>query len=385
MTFDAKNYSIKYSILYSLIIALILIAPLYVYTILMQNINEAKTEIELQNQLNKIIISMESFNPKQEKFFKFPRFNSYQAGLYDKNFNPIFTLIEKPPQSYRVGYNIEQKKRYYILDLKSSKYFGAKYLIILKEYNSYQILKTSIYIFMLIVIILFFLSFIILNNFAEPFKRFNQMLDSFIKDSMHEINTPLSIINVNIDLYYRRYGENKYLKRIKSASKTLATIYNDMDYLIKKDRLEYEKEKLNFSKFIKYRIDYFSEIANLRNIEIISSIELNLEIFFNRIELERIVDNNLSNAIKYSFENSIIEIILKDRITYIELTFVDYGVGIENPNLIFKRFYREDLAKGGFGIGLNIVKNIIDKEGVKLKIESKLNEGSRFIYKFYRD
>lgn len=58
---------------------------------------------------------------------------------------------------------------------------------------------------------------------------------------MHEINTPLSIINLNSDLFANKYGENKYLWRIKSASKTLATIYNDMDYLVKEGRVNHKK------------------------------------------------------------------------------------------------------------------------------------------------
>jgi signal transduction histidine kinase len=64
------------------------------------------------------------------------------------------------------------------------------------------------------------------------------------------------------------------------------------------------------------------------------------------------------------------------------LSFKDYGVGIKNVDKIFTRYYRENSDKGGFGIGLNIVKSIIDKIGIELEIVSKLHKGSTFIYKF---
>jgi signal transduction histidine kinase len=64
------------------------------------------------------------------------------------------------------------------------------------------------------------------------------------------------------------------------------------------------------------------------------------------------------------------------------LRFKDYGVGIEKVEKIFSRYYREDSSKGGFGIGLNIVKSIIEKENIELKIESHPKQGSLFIYIF---
>ena len=60
-------------------------------------------------------------------------------------------------------------------------------------------------------------------------------------------------------------------------------------------------------------------------------------------------------------------------------------MGIENVDKIFSRYYREDETKGGFGIGLNIVKEIIDEEGITLKIDSKLGEGTTFAYTFPKE
>ncbi|MDO9304531.1 MAG: hypothetical protein Q7T77_04340 [Sulfuricurvum sp.] len=62
------------------------------------------------------------------------------------------------------------------------------------------------------------------------------------------------------------HESNKYLHRIKSATKSLATIYNDMDYLIKQHRIEYKDELIDFEAFLKERVEYFELICQLNNI-----------------------------------------------------------------------------------------------------------------------
>ncbi len=380
MLLDAKRYAIKYAFFYTAIIATILFVPLFVYTSLVLDINEAKNRKELQRVALKIVAKMESYN--NEGIFVYPRFLLYKSGLYDENFKPIFTLLDFTPKSFRPGYHIEGKRRYLIIQLPKNLYFHASYLIVSKEFDPWQIYRTSIGIGIAIVLILLLFSYVVLKNFSQPFEKLNQALDNFIKDSMHEINTPLSIISVNVDMIARKMGENKHLHRIKAAAKTLANIYNDMDYLIKKDKIEYKKERIDFSEFLQERVDYFQEIANLRNISIRVSIQPKIFVCMNKVKLQRVVDNTLSNAIKYSKENAYIKVYLKKQNAKAILTIKDYGIGIENPQKIFDRYYREDIDKGGFGIGLNIVKNIIDEEGITLKVVSKPAKGAAFIYFF---
>jgi len=362
LVLDAKGYSLRYALLYTLIIAIVLFVPLFVYTALLLEIHEAKIKRELKEGALKIVALMEEYD--NSGVFHYPRFKSIESGLYSEKFSPIFTLLTFTPEEFSPGYHKQERFRYYILELPENLYFDAKYLIVAKEFNPLEIYRMTLLVGGGILVILFLFSYLVLKNFSKPFERINQALDNFIKDSMHEINTPLSIINVNIDLFYRKFGENRYLKRIKSASRALSTIYNDMDYLIKKDKITYKKEKLNFSEFLKERIDYFQAIADLRNITLVSKIEPDLFLEFNKTKLGRLVDNTLSNAIKYSKENSKVKIYLKRVDGKIILTIKDFGIGIEKPEKIFERFYREDLNKGGFGIGLNIVKNIVLEEKI---------------------
>ncbi|XPV53214.1 MAG: hypothetical protein ACNI3H_13540 [Halarcobacter ebronensis] len=74
--------------------------------------------------------------------------------------------------------------------------------------------------------------------------------------------------------------------------------------MIKKDRVEYKKQYLNFSEVLQVRLDFFEEIAKSNSLFFITNIEKDIYIKFNKTELQRIIDNNLSNAIKYSYAKS---------------------------------------------------------------------------------
>ena len=105
-------------------------------------------------------------------------------------------------------------------------------------------------------------------------------------------------------------------------------------------------------------------------------------LFFNTTQLQRIIDNTISNAIKYSNEEGKIEISLEANDNQCIMSFKDHGVGIKDSTQIFDRYYRENKEKGGFGIGLNIVKSIIDNANIELRIDSIEGKGSTFSYRF---
>lgn len=365
-----------------MLVALLLLLPAYLYVTYMKYVYEIQYEFKLKRQSHLIIRAMEEFDEKEGKPFDYPRFRTFQSGLYDLRFNPVFTLIDKELEVQKSGYHIQDGYAYLVVALPEHRYFGASYLIIGGELSYARIYQDAVVILLSITALIFVLSLFFLDRFALPFQRLNKKLDRFIKDSMHEINTPLSIINVNIDLYNRSNPNNKYLQRIKAATKTLATLYNDMDYLIKNERLSFEYEPIDLSRYLQERCDYFSEVAALKNISIEPHIDENVMIRFNPTQLQRIIDNNLSNAIKYSKEEGNIEIFLSVIRERCVMKFKDHGVGIEDVNRIFERYYRENKDKGGFGIGLNIVKSIIDKAGIELSIDSVYGEGSTFSYTF---
>lgn len=345
----------------------------------MKNIHSIQNELLLKEKALVIVQAMQEYNPNEE-YFEYPRFKTFQSGLYDEKFEPIFSLIDYKIKYFKKGYHLDGNDAYLIVKLPKNRYFDSQYLIIKDTLSFASVYEKVLIILFSVVILVFLLSLIFLQTFAKPFRKLNKTLDNFIKDSMHEINTPLSIINVNIDLYNRKHETNKYLQRMKAASKVLSNIYNDMDYLIKHERLAYETEEIHLELFLQERIEYFSEVARMKNIEIHSKIEISPIIYLNPKQLQRVIDNTISNAIKYSYENTSIDISLYRKEQKCHLSFRDYGVGIKKVEKIFSRYYRENSDKGGFGIGLNIVKSIIDQLHIELKIDSTPKKGSEFLY-----
>lgn len=201
--------------------------------------------------------------------------------------------------------------------------------------------------------------------------------DKFIEHSVHEIKTPLSIINLNTQLRNKIFGEDKYSKKIEAAIKTLQNSYEDMTFLHTKKYISYNLEVLALKDVLEKRVSYFKSVSTAQGRVLNLEIDSNCLIRISQIEIERLIDNNLSNAIKYSDINSIIIINLTNNI----LSFKTFGKEIKNKNKIFKRYERENENHGGHGLGLSIIKDICKKYKMKIELKYKDNQNI-FIYSF---
>ena len=205
--------------------------------------------------------------------------------------------------------------------------------------------------------------------------------DSFIQHSIHEINTPLAVIMTHIDIYYLRYGNNKYISKIEAGAKMISTLYDDLSYMVKKNRFSYIKKSIDFSEFLEDRIRFFAEIAEGNRHKVIFNIQSDIFIHFSDIQLQRIIDNNLSNAIKYAKKDTDIVINLMQYNSRIELSFITNSHKIEDTNLIFEPFHREDSVVDGFGLGLQIVHSICQTNNIDIDVNSDDIE-TKFGYTF---
>jgi len=232
-----------------------------------------------------------------------------------------------------------------------------------------------------IITIILSLLFIIIIYFLLK-ARDNELLlnqkDTFIKHSVHEIKTPLTIISLNNQLRKKVRGEDKYTQKIDSAIKTLKNSYEDMTYLISKNFIEYEKSIIDLQEFIQQRVYYFSTVAvDQGRVLKITNNNSNIKVKISEVELTRLIDNNISNSIKYSDINSTIYIKLEDNI----LSFESSGKKIINSKTIFKKYTRENNTQGGNGLGLSIVSDIAYDNNIFIDVISKENKNT-FIYTF---
>ncbi len=205
--------------------------------------------------------------------------------------------------------------------------------------------------------------------------------DRFVKNAIHEINTPLSVILVNIDLEVLQAGRNRHLTNIESGAKIIHNIYNDLSYLIQKDRIEYTPEPVDLALFVQLRVDFFQEVATGAGLTIKSHIEPGVSAFISTTELQRVVDNTLSNAIKYSTPGSTIEVGIQGGAEGALFWVENSGEPIRDRDRLYDRYYREDTVRGGFGLGLNIIKEICDKYRIAIELTCEAGR-NRFSYHF---
>jgi signal transduction histidine kinase len=208
---------------------------------------------------------------------------------------------------------------------------------------------------------------------SKKFK-IDERLLHLTKEILHELNIPISTIQANTTLLKRTLKENekalKRIGRIDDSSKRLERLYMELIYSIKKEIHSIEKEQVALELLIKERIDILKE--QKRNSFILEIEPFN--IYVDKIGFEKMLDNILVNAMKYSDKNSRIMIRLKDNILSIE----DRGIGMDEVELItiYERYYQTDHHVSGEGIGLALVKAYCDDEKIRIDISSQKGVGT---------
>ncbi len=197
-------------------------------------------------------------------------------------------------------------------------------------------------------------------------------LDDKIKKTLHELNTPVATILLNTKMLKNSTSEEKTLTRIdriEQACNDLLSLYDDMEYLIKK-----EIEKIDIQEFIlKESIletkRKFEELLHKTNIQCSIDIDSSIFVKTDKKGFVTAISNLLSNAVKYNKPNGYIKIYMKNKTLYIE----DSGIGIDPKNLflVFDSFYQENTNTKGFGLGLSIVKEFCDNNKIAINIKSK--------------
>lgn len=238
-------------------------------------------------------------------------------------------------------------------------------------------IRTALNLF-IILAILMIIAFYLSKTALAPLHAKITALNRFIKDSTHEINTPLSVILMSIETADKKSLSQRNLKRInniETAAKTLSHIYEDLTYLSFGASRAAPKEELNFKEIIIERLEFFAPFFAKRALDL----RINLKdalINANTYELKRAVDNLLSNAVKYTNSGGYVTVSLsKD-----ELKISNSGEGLskEQQDKIFERYTRFNEGQGGFGIGLNLVKRACENNAIVVTCESEPGKETTF-------
>lgn len=281
------------------------------------------------------------------------------------------SMHEKIPKAHKSKKNLVSKYR-----------DNARYKIFIQDTS----LESQMFFLRIKMIAYFLLSLFVVGVVAyflvklslKPMQQRINALNAFIKDSTHEINTPLSIILMSIEtlpLDNLTPAQSQKIERIKLASKSLSHIYKILVAYNFPHSVNHKCENLALHILLQERLEYFSPFFEQKALRVQSTL-MPSYIFASAEKMSCVLDNLLSNAIKYNKKGGEIDIRLKEGV----LSISDSGCGMADSQKerIFERYVRCNDYQGGFGIGLTLIKRICDEYGIDIEVQSEQGKGSCF-------
>ena len=300
-----------------------------------------------------------------------------RVGLFDKNKKLIRSnLTTKDINFEQINYN-NVTSAFFVVEFFSP-INNVEYIIIedTKLSDAMGNLKSLLwFLFIIASIFVAFVGYFLSRLLLKPVKENFAILSRFMKDSAHELNTPVTALMMSAN-YLKKEYDKEMVEHMLMSSKMISETYNSIAYLAFHD-LDIEiKEKFDLSEEVYSSIKYFKEIASNKDITINTQLETFI-VNMDKNSSKKLLNNLISNAIKYSYNHKIIDITLNENI----LTIKDEGQGIDKKNQqkIFERYKRVGKkGSGGFGIGLDIVMGICRSNNIEIQLESEVGKGSSF-------
>ena len=231
---------------------------------------------------------------------------------------------------------------------------------------------------------------------------FNEMLDTveevfihekqFSSDVSHELRTPITVILAQSD-YALQYSDTfeeakESLEVINRHAKRMTNLINQIMELSKLERQkEIEKEKINLSNIVLQLLEDYKPLLESKNLNLVYNVEKDLRIQGNKIMLERVFLNILMNAVKFTKTNIEISLTREDKTAVLKIRDNGIGISEENKKFIWERFFQVNDSRNkeenkGSGLGLSMVKKIVDLHSATIDLESELEQGTCFTIKF---
>lgn len=202
-----------------------------------------------------------------------------------------------------------------------------------------------------------------------PLKKALRLTEEFSKDILHDFNTPLAALRLNVRMLQCPPSEAKKIKRIEQSIETILALQENLRSYLEEHQLQ--KEPFGLYPLVQERIALIQKIYP----DITFALQGGqMELLTNRDALTRILDNLLSNAAKYNRENGHVSVLIDTETSRLQIE--DTGKGIASVDRVFERFYKEQ--ERGLGIGLHIVKKLCDAMDISIALSSKPGIGTLF-------
>ncbi|MFW3341391.1 sensor histidine kinase [Aliarcobacter butzleri] len=369
-----------FSLLYSFLVLVILCVMFFLYYQFQKDLMLQEKRQILQTYSNSLISNLKELHINIDKDNVYPRDEKYKSAIYDSDKKKIFSTLQSQTVKLDDVIYLKNDKIHFIKEPESY-YLGSKYVIveITDDHIWFENIKYKMIIgFLLAFLFMIFVGYFISKLFLKPMRDALHLLDRFIKDTTHELNTPVTAIITNIETIDKSLLDDKTLRkinRIEIGAKTISNIYEDLTFVTLNNQIISNNENINLSNIVRQRVDFFLSIANMKKIRFETNIKDNVFIFCDIKKISKLIDNLLSNAIKYNKNSGFIKVVLAKNSMIIE----DSGKGMSSENLenLFDRYQRFDKSVGGFGIGLNIVSLIAKEYDFKIDVTSQLGVGTK--------
>jgi len=347
--------------------------------------NEKHAIIEYQNHVLKtqstsLIFEFKTLHTSGKKKLLFPKHKEFKTAVYDIDSHYLYGDFHPKSFDKNKEFSLEDSKIIYVQHLFPY-YLGIAYIVTQKPLDTTPVQNLQmklIVAFCIAIVLISLIAYLLGHLFLSPMRHSIKLLDEFIKDATHELNTPVSTILANAELlknFYPELKDAKELSRIEIASKRLSRIYDDLAYVKLNHQRHKTIEPTNVSLFLKERIDYFKVVADTKHIDFKHIIAKDIILEIDKEDIARIIDNLLGNAFKYTPANGSVKVTLNEHLIAIE----DTGIGIDEDakTKVLQRFVRANKSEGGFGLGLSIVADIASYYNYKIEIQSKLSQGTK--------
>lgn len=209
-------------------------------------------------------------------------------------------------------------------------------------------------------------AFFLVRLALRPLQKQIQLLNDFLKDSTHEINTPLSVIMMSIERFNQdELGakNKKLLHNILIASRTMTHLYDDLIYLNFPSAIPNNATEFDLTQLIDERLEYFAPHIAQKQLQLTTNLQP-MRLNANPHKIAKLLDNLLSNAIKYNQPHGILSLELSGRM----FSICNSGA-IDTTAHIFERYTRANKDQGGFGIGLALAKQICDEYHIAISVQ----------------
>ena len=314
--------------------------------------------------------------------FILPLAGEYRLALYDENLEERYTHTGITGLNFKNTLYNKQNRRYYI-DAGALLHKGVKYVVVegvSLDILHHKVWQKALFWFMLFALFLMFVGYFLSRMFLQPITESMAQMEKFIKDTTHELNTPVTALMMSVGkLLKTKVYDEKALKRISISSKNIHETYRSLTHISFDTMDERRDEVFDMCEVVEKSTSYFSELIESKAL-LLDKECARCVVLMDKEMAQRMVNNLLSNAIKYTHREKKIHIIVKGTMLVIE----DEGIGIAGNKItnIYDRYTRVTDFTGGFGVGLSIVKDVCDMYGIGIDVKSEINKGSQFILDF---